>query len=273
MVLRRVGELVGGHHHLVEGLRHLQAVVLEHLLVVVDQPEVGLHRQAVHAPVGLGDRGHRAGAEIGIVESRRRQLRIGEEGAQIHQPLAGPDDALGHMQREMRHVEAGRAGGQLHHHLRPLLLLGKLLGQHLDAGERLELLLVGLQVIGARALGEADDDLLSFALLPVEGGLRTRPGDQCRRGQGGGRGSQECSASDHGIRLLPFLAAGIPLRNAGALVCWLASQRSERRRKAESHRCQASHPATSPAARTVMFWVSACATKARVTSFNCAAST
>ena len=105
----------------------------------------------------------------------------------------------------------------------PLLLLRHLLGQHLDAGERLELLLVGLQVVGARALGQADDDLLALALLPVEGGLRARPEISAGAARVAAEAVRNVRRPIMVFVSCRFLAAGIPLRNAGALVCWLAS--------------------------------------------------
>jgi hypothetical protein len=70
-----------------------------------------------------------------------------------------------------------------------LLLLGHLFGEHLDAGQSLELLLVRLQVVGARILGEAYGDRLSTEALPIEAGLSAGVTDQGGSGkQGGGAG-------------------------------------------------------------------------------------
>jgi hypothetical protein len=64
---------------------------------------------------------------------------------------------------------------------------------------------VRLQIVRAGVLGEADNDGLPFAALPVERGLSTHAPDDGGGGKhGGGRGQQR-SASDHGAFSLSIL--------------------------------------------------------------------
>ena len=119
----------------------------------------------------------------------------------------------------MHHVEARMPGRELEHHLRALLLLRDLLGGHADAGELLELLLVPLQQVAARALGQHDLELLALALLPVEGGLRAHLLDDGRGGEQPGGGAEQRAATDHAFSPYPVLRVVAPTVSAPPRPC------------------------------------------------------
>ncbi len=101
------------------------------------------------------------------------------------------------MHGDVDDVEAGMAGAHLHGDFGALLLLGNLLGADLDTGEFLELLLVRLQHVAARGLGEVDFELGPLGLLPVECALGVGTLDDGGGAQDGGRGGQQGAAADH----------------------------------------------------------------------------
>ena len=154
---------------------HRDALLLEEVLVEHQDVVVERHRQRVDAAVGLRAGLDRRLREVGEVEVGRGERLVGDQRAQVGQPLAAAEQPLLRRLRDVAGVEARLAGRELDRELLPVLLLGNLLGADLDAGERRELGLVLLQHVVERALLQRDLDLLALEALPVEAAsARTR---------------------------------------------------------------------------------------------------
>ena len=169
--LGRIVEARRGVDHLGEGLRIGDALRVEQLLVVIDDPRIEVERQAVDAAVGLRRVGQPALREIGEVEVRIDERLVGHHRPDVVQPLVLAEQPLLHVIRDRDHVEARVARVELDDGLLPLLLLGDHLGADGDAGQVLEFLVILGEQVAARALDQEHLDLLALEASSS----RTRP--------------------------------------------------------------------------------------------------
>ena len=192
-----VGEFFGRRDHLVEGLRHRDALLLEQFLVVVEDEVVDRPRQREHLPLVVLGVLQARGREVAFDEVRRGEVRVLHEAGDVGEPAALFELPLLHVIAQMNDVEARLAGGEFDHRLLALLLLGDLLRLDLDAGQFGEFLDVLLQIVAARTLGEDDLQLGAGIFLPLHLCARGKSSEAERAG--GSRTGQNCTARDEMI--------------------------------------------------------------------------
>ena len=126
-------------------------------------------RNGIEAPVLLRGIGHRRRGEVGEIEVRRGHRRIGQERAQVQQPMPIADQTFLRGVGDVADIHAGVAGRKLDHQFLAELLFRNLLGADRDAGQRRKILFVLLQVVGEGGALQRDLDVLALETLPVEG--------------------------------------------------------------------------------------------------------
>ena len=169
--LGRVVELGGRVDHLGERLRKCDALRVEQLLVVINDPWIEIERKAHHAPVRFDRVVQAALRKITEIELGRGERLVVDHRPQIRQPIVLRELALLNVIRKCDHIEARIARVELDHRFLALLLFGNHLGADADSGEILEFLVVFGEKITAWTFHEKDLDLLAFEFLPVESAL------------------------------------------------------------------------------------------------------